>query len=443
MQGECSFVLPGIYTLERYVMTQSTVVSMFKNYFLGGAICFSTVMVEAGELASEPSYWASWLQSQISEQPQIVAARATKGAGLASAQSQRQALYNPELETEYEREGEQNNYRIGFQQTIDWWDKREVKERQSGQVQREAEQSFVYAQQLQTAKALEAIVQWQGAKQRAKLALEQEEQLDTFLSLLHVRQKSGDVGQLDAELAVFSLSKKLSEAAQAQAELRNVEAILTEYLPRWRNVQLQVPDVFWSMQQRFSEQSDEVLLLEHPLLELAKSQWLQLQQQAQLTQRQNKADPTVGVNIGKDGGENVIGMNLSIPLTFRKNITASNQVALQQSMAAEANYYAVKRKQTFSMLAAKQSLMEYEQRYSRWSDLLQTRRHKIDDVLERRWSSGDLSTTEYLQALEQRNAGLVAGIELEEQFQLASINYLFQAGQISNALTTMIQTSSL
>lgn len=443
MQGECSFLLPGIYTLERYVMTQSTVVSMFKNYFLGGAICFSTVMVEAGELASEPSYWASWLQSQISEQPQIVAARATKAAGLASAQSQRQALYNPELETEYEREGEQNNYRIGFQQTIDWWDKREVKERQSGQVQREAEQSFVYAQQLQTAKALEAIVQWQGAKQRAKLALEQEEQLDTFLSLLHVRQKSGDVGQLDAELAVFSLSKKLSEAAQAQAELRNVEAILTEYLPRWRDVQLQVPDVFWSLQQRFSEQSDEVLLLEHPLLELAKSQWLQLQQQAQLTQRQNKADPTVGVNIGKDGGENVIGMNLSIPLTFRKNITASNQVALQQSMAAEANYYAVKRKQTFSMLAAKQSLMEYEQRYSRWSDLLQTRRHKIDDVLERRWSSGDLSTTEYLQALEQRNAGLVAGIELEEQFQLASINYLFQAGQISNALTAMIQTSSL
>ncbi len=50
-----------------------------------------------------------------------------------------------------------------------------------------------------------------------------------------------------------------------------------------------------------------------------------------------------------------------------------------------------------------------------------------------------MSTTEYLLALQQRADGLVAGIELETQFQLARIDWLFQTGQLATALKQGMQ----
>ena len=55
-------------------------------------------------------------------------------------------------------------------------------------------------------------------------------------------------------------------------------------------------------------------------------------------------------------------------------------------------------------------------------------------LLEKKWRSGDMSTTEYLLALQQLTEGLASGIELREQFQLAQIEWLFQTGKINAAL---------
>ena len=161
---------------------------------------------------TDPSDPASW--SCLN--PDVIAAKENMNSVFSLAENLEQPLYNPELETEYEREEESNNYRIGFSQTIDWWDKRSVRTQQATFSRTAAIQAFRVAKQQKVTEALEAIIQWQGASRRAVLAIEQEAQLGTLLDLIQSRQRSGDLGQVDAELTYLGLSRRLNETAQAQ-----------------------------------------------------------------------------------------------------------------------------------------------------------------------------------------------------------------------------------
>lgn len=62
--------------------------------------------------------------------------------------------------------------------------------------------------------------------------------------------------------------------------------------------------------------------------------------------------------------------------------------------------------------------------------LSQGRVQRSADLLEKQWQVGDLSTSEYLQALGQRAESLQTGIELEKQAQLGLIELLQRSGEL-------------
>ena len=51
-------------------------------------------------------------------------------------------------------------------------------------------------------------------------------------------------------------------------------------------------------------------------------------------------------------------------------------------------------------------------------------------LLQKQWKVGDISTTEYLLTLQQRTEGLLAGIELEQEYQFALIQLLLDTAQL-------------
>ena len=161
---------------------------------------------------SEPlgTSWERWFSRQINQHPEVVAAKESMHAAFSMADGRERPLYNPELETEVEREGEENNYRVGLSPTVDWWDKREARIVQAGSSREAARQNFALTVQQKTAEALRTLIEWQAAKQAADLARNQEIQLDTLLALVKERQGAGDLDQVDAELAFLSLSQKLT-----------------------------------------------------------------------------------------------------------------------------------------------------------------------------------------------------------------------------------------
>lgn len=382
--------------------------------------------------ASSDIEWRSWLVDQISGHPEVVAAREAMNASLSLADGLERPIYNPVLGGEFEREGEGNNFSVGISQTFDLTNKLSVREEQAVYSREAARQYYQVALQKKLSEALQVLVNWRAARSRARLALAQEAQLDTLVDLFEERQESGDLAQVDVDLALLNLSQSLNASAQALAELRDAEARLFELLPEWTEERGAIPENFW-----FTEVSaiPSQLLDEHPLVLSAKADWEALQQVAEFANRATRTDPSIGINAGETGSESLVSLSFSIPLNVRNNYSAEARAANQTALAAEARYRAIRRQQEFVMLAAQNTYQEYRVRFLRWQNLIQGREESSEALLETQWDAGDISTTEYLLALQQRTDGLMAGIELQKLYEEAEINLIFQTGQITNILS--------
>tara|TARA_R110002167_G_scaffold43085_5_gene130477 strand:- start:3119 stop:4369 length:1251 start_codon:yes stop_codon:yes gene_type:complete len=407
--------------------------------YTGALICFSLSVIFsqsiiAAQEQSTNSTKEVWLAQQVNKHPDIVSARETMNAIFSMAQGNKQPLYNPDLQTGYEREGDANNFTIGLNQKIDWWDKRETRAQIADFSLTQASKHFNYLVQEKTALALQALVTWQATKKQSIIALQQEQQLGTMLDIVTKRQQSGDLGQIDAELTFLSLTQMLNVTAKTQVQLKQSEAQVKELLQDWTPDRVVLP----AQGLTFSNYELSPQWLEqHPLVIEAKVQWQISKGDAQLAILDTKAEPTIGVNVGKTDRENTLGVTFSMPLNIRNNFSGQAKAANQQSIAAEANFRSIFRKQKYAIQAATDTLVTYQHNYQRWQKLMDGRDKHSGDLLHKQWQSGDLSTTEYLLALQQRAEGLNAGIELQSQYQLSQIEWLLQVGQVNQAIMQM------
>lgn len=390
--------------------------------FLGACVLFLPLLSHA-----QTSTWESWLVSQIQQHPDVLAAREQWLGSNASADALEQPLYNPELSTDLERNGEENNYGVGISQTIDWWDKRSARQQQARHLRIAAES--LYQQQVldKTAMALVALVEWHAAKRAADVALAQQKQLNILLELVEKRQQAGDLGSVDAELTFLSLSQQLAQVTAVEVDLQKTETRVRELLPEWSPERSGIPDDFWPSP---SGSPTDKALLKHPAVASAYARWQSLKEEAEVARRAAKAEPTVGLNAGRDGGENVVGLSFSIPLNVHNDYSAQTRAAGQAALEAEARFKAVYRKQRFDWQAALTAWQQFDQQYNRWQTQVLDRIRNSAELLERQWRSGDLSTTDYLLALNQRTESLRASIELEKQTRLALVETLQLSGSL-------------
>lgn len=377
---------------------------------------------------AQSSSWNAWLTSQIQQHPDVIAAREQWLGANASADAAEQPIYNPELSAELERNGDEDNYLVGVEQTIDWWDKRGAKRQQASHLRTAAK--ALYRQQLldKTAEALDALLEWHFANRAAVVAQAQQQQLNTLLELVEKRQQAGDLSSIDAELTFLSLSQQLLQVAEVEVALQKAQIRVHELLPEWSPERGGIPDDFWPSR---SDSVTDQELLKHPAVASAYDNWQSFKEEAEVEKRAAKAEPTVGVNAGRDGDENVVGLTFSIPLNVRNNFNAETRAAESKALEAEARFQAFFRKQRFNWQAAHNTWQRYAQQYRRWQTVAQGRVENSAELLERQWRSGDLSTSNYLLALNQRAESLLAGIELEKQTQHALTEVLQQSGRLN------------
>tara|TARA_R110002110_G_scaffold166675_1_gene367473 strand:+ start:33691 stop:34929 length:1239 start_codon:yes stop_codon:yes gene_type:complete len=394
--------------------------------------CLCVVLLFPVSAAAAPADdWLVWFGGQINQHPDVMAARETMNAAFSLADNAELPLYNPELEAEYEREEQANNYRVGFSQTIDWWDKRAVQQQQAVFDRSAAGYEFELARQTVAAQALQAIVDWHAAQRLSELAQEQESQLDALLEVVQARQESGDLAQLDAELTYLGLSQRLYDTAAAAAFWNEARARLTTLLPGWSQGHGGVPDIVWgsALDAPVAELVDS-----HPLVLAQQAKWQVAQQNAERVRRAARADPTLGLNAGRSTEGDVAAVSLSIPINVRNNYSGLSRAASQDALAIEAQYRSVRQRQLAQAAAARANLLAYERQYQRWQSLAAGRGERSNNLLQEKWAQGDLGTTDYLLALEQRAAGLTAGIELEQRYRSARIDWMLISGQLDAVL---------
>jgi len=392
-----------------------------------GGCTLQLLLATAVHAADVPEDWGSWLVRQVDMHPDVVAASETMNANLALADQLDRPIYNPGLLGSYEREGDRNNWRVGLGQTFDINRRRVAQNDQAAAVRSAARQSFTAAWQGQAIEVLGAMVTRQAAQQRYELALEQQAQLDIIIDLMRQRQQAGDVGQIDVEMTTLSLSQRLNHTALSLAEFQSAEAVLRELLLMWNENLAEVPEEFWALP---VVQPPEEWLLNHPDVLAARAIWESLQHQATVADRARKAEPTLVLDGGKEGDESVVSLALAVPLLLRNNYDDQVRSANQTALAAKANYRATQRRLSFQMEAATTVARQYREQFERWQKVSANSGERSGNLLELQWAEGDLSTNEYLVLLQQRIDGLLASIELTENYRLSLLEWLNTTGRV-------------
>jgi cobalt-zinc-cadmium efflux system outer membrane protein len=390
--------------------------------------CVLQLLLATGAHAAEPGdEWNAWLARQIDMHPDVVAAGERMNAALAFADQRERPIYNPDLLGSYEREGDANNWRVGLGQTFDINGRRNAQTEQAVALREAALQRYALAWQDKASQVLGAMVMRQAAWQRYELALEQQAQLDVIVELMRQRQLAGDVGQIDVEMTLLSLSQRLNDTALALAEFQSIEAALQELLLMWDANRAEVPAVFWELP---VVQPAADWLPNHPEVLAARATWQTLQQEAVVADRARKSEPTLVLDGGKEGNESTVGLALAIPLLLRNNYDDQVLSVRQTAQAAKANYRATQRRLSFQMAAATKVARQYRTQFGRWQEIAANSSERSGNLLERQWQEGDLGTNEYLILLQQRINGLLASIQLTENYRLSLLDWLSATGRV-------------
>lgn len=390
-------------------------------------ICLMAITVSNFVIAKGNKENISWLTEQIQKHPQLMAAKEMMNAQLYEADGLDKAIYNPVLSSDFGQEGSNRTYTLGINQRLDFTNKTASRRQQAVFARTVAKVNYELLMQQKMAEAYNALISWKAALKRSELVSKQEKQLEELLEIVNRRNKSGDLGQLDAELTYLSLSQGFGQTARIQAQLKRAEMNLKNLLPDWHHNTIDLPKNTWNSGNK--QYSDE-LVSQHPTVQFAKAQWQESLLIAEIEQKNKKADPTIGFEAGKLGGDDVISLTFSMPLYVRNNFSMQYKAANQKAIAAESKYYAAKRKQNYAIEASKSALIEYKSRYEKWRTLMQGRAENSENLLQKQWSVGDISTTEYLLTLQQRTESLLAGIELEQEYQFAQVQLLLDTGQL-------------
>ncbi|MCD8531744.1 MAG: TolC family protein [Saccharospirillaceae bacterium] len=384
-----------------------------------------------------------WLQNRITQTPQVKAASAQKNSRALWSQAASQPLYNPELQTRLEQEGSNHNYALEISQKIDWWNQREARSQQQQLLQQQAEQQYQQSLQQTTADALAAIVRYRSAQQRDELMQRLQEQQQTLTQLIQQRRQLGDLSALDAELALLAQSSLLADIAASQAELTAAAAQLSALLPDWQQ-QPHYLDAFIQQldnpgqslaQQPLNDTQLKQLALAHPQTESARLFWQAEQQRAHLSRDSLRAEPTVGLSAGRNGGDDVIGLALSLPISVRRSYRQAAAAADGETLQAEAAFYASLQQQQQQLRISHSRVLAYRRQVEQWHSLMPDGGQRSAQWLQQQWRNGDLSTSAYIQASAQWAASLQAGIELTGDYRQAQIRWLNDSQTIRRFLS--------
>jgi cobalt-zinc-cadmium efflux system outer membrane protein len=360
-------------------------------------------------------------------------ARASQ-AQLAAAQARRDAagrpLYNPELALAAEDEGPDRRTTAGVDLTLDLSGKRSAR--------REAAQARLGLAVAQARVRQRDFVRqwftgwtnWLSAQERLKTGERRVASMTRFVDLAGKQFTVGDISGLERDLAALARDEARSQQAQLIAE----EA---DALARFRAVGGEPESS--GTPQSIALLPPEVAMTTVDVEQLPEWQVAQAALQAaegdnQVARRERIPDPTVGLNGGRiDYGnvqDRIVGVSVRIPLFVRNGYRAELVAAQADADAAAADAERIRLELAAEQRSAIDGYRAAQAAWSQWQASRGTDAVRREDLLERLWRQGELSTSDYLLQLRQSLDTQLAGAELEARLWRSYADYLAATGQL-------------
>ena len=406
-------------------------------------ICFYPLLSLAGSLPIPAKTHSDFIKTPTSikefihyvwrTNPTIQAAQSEAARADANLSQSQKPIYNPSLDLEAEhvrKEPFEDTYTAGISQTIDLFNKRGARAAVGKHGFAEAKANLS-AQQLGLAtQALKALAEYRTAQMVVRFAKRRTQLLHRFKEQNVRKFKSGDIAQDALDQASLAYAEAISQQADEEVALTKARqqliAIAQTASQQWPQLPRRLPKPL-----RTSTTTQQQWLQKLPILQVYSARVAAAQAGVRVAQTETKPDPTISLRGGAEDKELLVGGSLSIPLFVRNNFQDQVRAANHQAIAVEELRMNVYRQ---VKAALQGDLSRYRILYDATNRWHRASKHSLDggiDLLNRLWSAGELSTTDYLVQLKQRIDSQIAGAELTGKAWQMWFSVMEASGQLN------------
>jgi cobalt-zinc-cadmium efflux system outer membrane protein len=406
---------------------------MFKRKFFPvvAAACLIAPVVAAETSAVADPDLSVWINKVLSQNPELQAAEAAVDAAGGRLRAADQPMFNPGLEFEHES-SEIDTTTGGISQAIDWSGKREARTgvAQAGQVAAVTE--LRVRRQALAAKLLRALADWQSAEAIVHISKQQSELMTRFARLAEQRRQAGDLDQVELDLAHLASADAAFQQSNAQGNLirarRAVIALTGDALASWPRLTGALPEL------DPVQAIEDRLLADLPALQAALARVAAARASVQVSLREKRPDPTIGIRAGREDSDTLTGVTLSVPLFMRNTYSAEVDVANAELIQAEREAASLHRQARADLVSAAEVYRNAQQTWLTWVASGAPRLSQSTELLDRLWQAGELSTTDYLVLLKQALETEVSALAQHARMWQAWADWLAASGRIAQWL---------
>ena len=375
---------------------------------------------------------ANFVRQVVDTHPSVSAARAALDASSAYEAAASRPLYNPELEFEAE-DTDVETRTVGISQTLDWGGKRRARLSVAEAERRSVEADFTAVRWQVSVGLLTALADYQTETDRRQLAEARAKAMQEFADLSRQRFDSGDNSQVEFDLAVLANSQarmQLATATTSVAESKQAVVNFVGRMPvnRWPSLDVELPPVAATG----AGPEEQVMALPH--VRAAQLNTEAASAKVNLRERERRLDPTLSLRGGKEGDDDLVALNVTIPLPVRNSYRYEVTAADAEYRQAREVLSDVSRRAYSRFLGAQERYEIAQTAWPDWHDTGDGRLQSQDDTLRRLWQAGELSTTDYLVQFKQTLDTGESALELRSAQWRAWFEWMTASGHIQDWL---------
>ena len=369
-----------------------------------------------------------FVQTVVETNPRVQAARAALDASGSFRDAASRPLYKPELSLDAENTDVETRS-IGISQTLDWGGKRKARTAVAESDRLVVEAEYLAARWAVTVELLDGLAQHQTGLERDALAESRRQLMQDFADLAQRRFDAGDLNQVEFSLAKLAATDARIQKATAGAGLAEARQAVRNLTPRspateWPALPAALPKL------PQSASDPQTLVLALPEVLAVRRQVESADAVVELRRRERRPDPTISLAGGREDGENLVGVNVTVPLFIRNSFSHEVSAAMAERSQAQQIADDVMQRAYARLVSAAE---RYELSRGAWGDWQLTGETSLasqTEQLQKLWEAGELSTTDYLVQLRQTLDVQESALDLREALWRAWFEWLWASGQV-------------
>ena len=402
-------------------------------------LCALVLCLGSVSAAPAGSTLSRFVRESVAANAAVLAAEAALRGHRAREAGAEHSYDNPELSVAAEeigsfgRSGEddpqERRYVVGVTKQLDLFGKRRARAGTATAHRLAAEAELEHARVVAAGELLSALARYQTAAAQVALVVQHERTMGEFEVLATRHRAAGDIGGMAAGAATLALAETRIWRAEVEAERagarRAVQNVTFADAGAWPALDFDPPPL---------EDAAAVAVTALPAVRAARRRADAANAAVQTEQLARLPDPTVGAGVGRESGDGVVELSVSVPLP----VLNRNAYSVP---AAKADESALRREADDVAHRARARLMASAEQYRiarrAWSDWQTAGAVALDarEALARRsWEAGELTPSEYLAHVDAVVGLRVRALDLRRTVWEAWFEWLQASGRLEHWL---------